>query len=612
MHIKNAACAVLVALVAMGLASIAHAQTQFGRIVVFGDSLSDGGAYTNIVKSLNVPGASQVARFKFTTNPGNVWVENLAARFGITLTPNALDGGSNYAEGGARVTLPNNSQPGFSQTAVSVQIDRFLAGGGTFGKNDVVTMWIGANDIFQGGPAAIPPAITALVTQLGRLQAAGAKNIILVSLPDIGTTPAFGFGAGGAANPGTQASLSFNSGLKQGLQRFGGNVLYIDAFTLYREVVANPAAYGIRNVNAVACLTPSSGQCTPATTVANGAEGYLFADSVHPTTAGHRILSDAVIATLLAPSQISMLPLSVQSSVRGQQLAYDNRLYPNGGHSVGKIELYGGTGYTPYKIDSSGQLNGFETRNTDGTIGADYQLSQTGGVGGVVSYTDGKTDFGNSTGSFKSKLISLGAYGRASHGPIYTFASGSYGWASLNQLHRDVQINTCVRTDPGSSTSGDAATFKAGGGYDLSFGSWAAGPIISLNYERIKLDGFSENGASSSTQLTFGSQTLSQLTGSAGAQARLANESAAVSPYVRVSYDYDLTYNPRTVSIQNQGAVNPFQGAAYLPDRQFFTLTGGVAARLARKINIAVHASGILGQSHANGFGLTAGVKTAF
>ncbi|HYR92179.1 MAG TPA: autotransporter domain-containing protein [Terriglobia bacterium] len=612
MHIKKVACAVSVALLAMGVASIAHAQTQFGRIVVFGDSLSDGGAYTNIVKALNVPGASQVARFKFTTNPGNVWVDNIAARFGLTLTPNAFDGGSNYAEGGARVTLPNNSQPGVSQSAVSVQIDRFLAAGGTFGKSDVVTMLVGANDIFQGGPAAISPAITALVTQLGRLQAAGANNIVLVSLPDIGTTPAFGFGAGGAANPGTQASASFNAGLKQGLQRFGGNILYIDAFALYREVVANPAAYGIGTVNAVACLTPSSGQCTPATTVPNGAETYLFADSVHPTTAGHRILSDAVIATLLAPSQISMLPLSVQSSVRGQQLAYDNRLYPGGGHPVGKLELYGGTGYTPYKIDSSGQLNGFDTRNADGTIGADYQLSQTGGVGAVLSYTDGRTDFGNSTGSFKSKLVSLGMYGRAGRGPVYTFASGSYGWTSLNELRRDVKINTAVRTEPGSSTSGGAATFKVGAGYDLSFGRWAAGPIGSLNYERIKLDGFSENGASSSTQLTFGAQTLSQLTGSLGAQARLANESAAVLPYVRASYDYDMTYNARSVSIQNQGSVNPFQGAAYLPDRRFFSLTGGAAARLAGKVNITVQASGILGQSHASGFGLTAGVKTAF
>src|SRR5207244_4863773 len=103
---------------------------------------------------------------------------------------------------------------------------------------------------------------------------------------------------------------------------------------------------------------------------------------------------------------------------------------------------------------------------------------------------------------------------------------------------------------------------KGGAGYDSKIGALAAGPIVSLNYEHIKLDGYAEKGMSS-TQLTFGSQTLSQLTGSAGLQARLANNSAAVLPYVRATYDYDLTHDARTLSIQNQGAASPYQGVAY-------------------------------------------------
>ena len=90
-------------------------------------------------------------------------MENIANRFGIPLTPNALDGGLNYAEGGARVTLPNPSAQGLSQNSVSVQIDRFLASGGSFRKNDIVTMLIGPNDLFQGGPTAAAPAATAVM-----------------------------------------------------------------------------------------------------------------------------------------------------------------------------------------------------------------------------------------------------------------------------------------------------------------------------------------------------------------------------------------------------------------------------------------------------------------
>jgi outer membrane lipase/esterase len=604
MKISRAAFGVLMVL---GFAFAAQGQTQFNKIVVFGDSLSDGGAYTNIIRSLNVAGASQVTRFKFTTNPGNVWVENIAQRFGLALTPNALDGGTNYAEGGARVTLPNPSQGGFFQTPVSVQIDRYLAAGGKFDRHGIVTMWVGANDVFQGGPAGITGAVQALVQQLTRLRQAGASDIVLVSLPDIGSTPAFGFGTGGAANPGTQSSLNFNTQLKSGLQQFGGNILFIDSFTLFRDVVANPSAYGIRTINGIACMTPSSGQCTPATTVPGGAETYLFADSLHPTTAGHRILSDAVIAQLLAPSQISLLPLSVQSSVRGQQLAYDDRLYPNGNHAPRTVQWYAGAEYVPYKLDSSGQLNGIDSANKAATIGADYQFSVNGAAGAALSYTRAKTDFGNNSGNFKTKLTSLGVYGRRPFGPFYTYISGSYGRFSLDNIRRNVAINTATRVETGD-TKGSAATLKLGTGYDFHLRGWIAGPMVALNYERIKVDGYAENGTSF-TQLTYGDQRLSQLTGSVGLQARLIEKPAALSPYVRLSYDYDLTHNDRTVAVTNQTGVQPFQGMAFLPVRESLSLTGGATVKVARNVGVNVNATGILSQSHVSGWGLSAGLK---
>jgi outer membrane lipase/esterase len=585
-----------------------QAQTQFNKIVVFGDSLSDGGAYTSLFRSLNLPGANQVQRFKFTTNPGNVWVENVAERLGLPLTPNALDGGTNYAEGGARVTLPNPSSGGVAQTAVSLQVDRYLSAGGTFDKHSIVTLLVGANDIFQGGAAGIPAAAQALAQQVSRLQQAGASNIVLVALPDIGSTPAFGYNMGGAANPGTQGAVSFNTELKRQLQQAGGrSILLIDMFGLYTEVLANPGAYGIQTVRGLACMVPSSGQCTPATTVANGAETYLFADGVHPTTAGHRILSDAAIAQLLAPSQISLLPLSVQSSMRSQQLAYDDRLYPNGGHAARTLQWFASAGYAPYKIDSSGQLNGVDAINRAITFGGDYQPSETWGFGAAVSHSRGTTDFGNDSGGFDTKLTSVGVYGRKSYERVYTFISGSYGRFSLDDIRRSFSVNTATRVESGE-TSGSAASAKVGAGYDLPSERFRFGPVIDLNYERVNVDGFAENGTSS-TQLTFGSQRLSQLTGSIGLQARAADNSARWLPYARVTYDYNLTHNDRTVSIAGPGSAVAFDGKAFVPARASFGLTAGITARIARNIAVNVNSAGILSQSHISGWGLTAGVK---
>ncbi len=74
---------------------------DYSQIFIFGDSLSDSGAY------VGNPDAGSGQRF--TTDPGPVWVENLGAEWGITVTANNPTNtntdanGNNYAQGGAQV-----------------------------------------------------------------------------------------------------------------------------------------------------------------------------------------------------------------------------------------------------------------------------------------------------------------------------------------------------------------------------------------------------------------------------------------------------------------------------------------------------------------------------
>jgi hypothetical protein len=90
--------------------------------------------------------------------------------------------------------------------------------------------------------------------------------------------------------------------------------------------------------------------------------------------------------------------------------------------------------------------------------------------------------------------------------------------------------------------------------------------------------------------LTYGSQRLSQLTGSIGLQARTTDTSTPWQPYGRVTYDYDLSHNERAVSIAGQTSVASFDGKAFLPARASFGLTGGVTARIARRVAVNVNA----------------------
>lgn len=57
-------------------------------VVSFGDSLSDVGTYAVATGSNGG---------KFTINPGLVWVENIASRYGLAITPNIVGYGTDAA-----------------------------------------------------------------------------------------------------------------------------------------------------------------------------------------------------------------------------------------------------------------------------------------------------------------------------------------------------------------------------------------------------------------------------------------------------------------------------------------------------------------------------------
>ena len=149
---RHLACAVALALAS----SAAFAQSAppvqasshaglFDNMVVFGDSLSDDG---NLSLALQLP---QIVRF--TTNPGQTGIENVADYFEMPMTP-ALAGGTDFAFGGAG--LVNNS-PGTpsSVPVLPAQLGMYLqATGGQADPNALYAVWGGANDIFYGATSA--------------------------------------------------------------------------------------------------------------------------------------------------------------------------------------------------------------------------------------------------------------------------------------------------------------------------------------------------------------------------------------------------------------------------------------------------------------------------
>ena len=304
-------------------------------IVSFGDSLSDVGTY-NPGASHRDPATRSATGQRFTTKPGEVWVEVVADALGLPVKPNQqvdfgplgqggriVDlGGNGYAQGGAHIETDAETAPApggipadgglQGETAISIktQIDRYLAAHKGFDGTELVLVQGGGNDFldaFQAlGEAEPEPAsdaddrmealvrakAAAMVTQLKRLSAAGAKRIVYVNLPDLGMLPFIR--STELEDLATDVSEGYNELVAGGLS--GTGVQVFDLAGLIDDAVDHPAAAGLTNYDA------SQGEvdallCTPATLVEPDADQhYLFADSMHPTTAGHRLWGEKVAA----------------------------------------------------------------------------------------------------------------------------------------------------------------------------------------------------------------------------------------------------------------------------------------------------------------------------
>jgi outer membrane lipase/esterase len=326
-------------------------RVHYGKLVSFGDSLSDVGSYA-------VSGIAAMGGGKFTVNGtgDDIWIEMLAAQLELS-APCAAQTGLNaveaavgfpavavenhegcyaYAQGGARVTNPIG--PGNVATASAAhpsgylgaltdpvvnQITRHLAlAGGTFASDDLVTVLAGGNDVFwnlrvlaatvaAGGDAssAAQAAVLAmanagdeLVVQVKtRLLANGAKRVVVVNVPDVSITP-MGLALDAATRQVVLTMVqAFNAKLNDGLAGLS-NVLVVDAFGVTQDQALHPAQYGLSNLTEQACdpdLTPFGAlACTSATLISGDVSHYLYADDVHPTPYGSLLLARFVSAQM--------------------------------------------------------------------------------------------------------------------------------------------------------------------------------------------------------------------------------------------------------------------------------------------------------------------------
>lgn len=345
------------------------ARVEYGKLVTFGDSLSDVGSY-NASLSDGTPGvvaALHGGRYTINTGEAVNWTELLATTLGVTALCPAQTGLNtyepalhfppvptvehvecfSYAQGGARVTNPvgpgninllalgdPTGALGQLTKPIVEQVNRHLTKvGGTFAADDLVTVMAGGNDLImndatykalvgmgmsdEAAEAQVKAYMEAAGTELAGyikdlIVAKGATRVVVVNLPDISNTPRYLNADADAGTPEddhvSQAMIqrlvvAFNAKLAEGLQNTQANVLQIDAYNVGHDQTAHPAQYGLTNVTEPACdlahmPLPTSLVCTVDSLVADATETWQYADEVHPSPYGYKLLAQLVTAEM--------------------------------------------------------------------------------------------------------------------------------------------------------------------------------------------------------------------------------------------------------------------------------------------------------------------------
>lgn len=293
------------AVAAVSLGFVSAADAAISRLLVFGDSLSDGGNVA-LATAGAIPGS---AYFNGRFSNGPLWVDGVAVALGApvpqpSFLPPQLGGpGSNFAVGGSRVNDPaiflGQAVPSFSSIVTG-----YLATNPTIAPDTLVTIWIGSNDLLNLSPTTSIPAMAGTVkTAMEGLAARGARQFVLLGVSPVGNTPAVAANGAFATASVNLAAQSYNGLLAQipaSIQATvpGSKVTFVDTYSAFNTLLANPAQFGIANTTDAA-LTLTGPVAAPNT--------YLWWDSVHPTARGHQFVAGLTLQAIPEPSSVALL-----------------------------------------------------------------------------------------------------------------------------------------------------------------------------------------------------------------------------------------------------------------------------------------------------------------
>lgn len=646
------------------------------RLFVVGDSLSDGGTYSQVVQAGAIQSGQTLPdiNYRFLNNAADgssqVYAEVIAEGLGIGLQPNIINGvvtlggtsgtqvlvpavetgGTNFAQGGARVTEGGNSTTDISQISSTAQVNRLLAQTPQFNSTDLVIYWVGANDVstnaelVQAGTQdttqavqAVGLAATQAVAEVQRLIDAGATNLVVVTVPDIGTsTP-----VGQESSPQGQALLSALSGTYNNILVNGvaGRATVVDAGAVINDVLNDAARYGFADLTRAqhlelansACLTPSSVQCIDGVTTRN--TGAIFADDRHPTALAHRVLGEMALSALTTIGQAGVMPVATISALRQQSVGLEQRMnlgafFINDDEGnrirrpIGSVEVYGGVEAGFYESDTQQVVPGFDASTQVVKAAADVMVTDNVMLGFGASVDHGQVEYEQGKGGFDSRLYVGGVFGVAQIVPgIYVNGFLGGGLIDVYDIDRTFQTtdlagNVVSRNSFDADTDGTYFIARSNVGAMLPLGGgFAVNPSVGFAFERVDIDGYQESargGAPGSLASRVGDLEYEGHRGTVALAGFFRPPSDPTWTFgLRASYEHDFNDDDVRVPFAAGNAPINVQ-VAPRPDDSYGLITATIAKELTHSTSFNLQATTNVAQNGVQGYTLGLVFKHSF
>ena len=493
----------------------------FTSTFFFGDSLSDTG---NLFALTGQP-PSPYFNGRFSNGP--VYSEQLVPGLQNAVTAAAsVRTNLNFAFAGATAV---GSTP--VPASIPVQLSMFQARGITPVATDLFVLLAGANDILNtiGNPAtqnftsvnaAADAASVSVTGTVKTLAAAGARNFLVINLPNIAQTPRFTTGSGApAASLADAGSLTYNASIRANLTAAGlpagTNVTLVNLQSFLNIIVRNPAAFGftVTNQSIVDILTAGG---TP-----GPADGYVFFDSIHPTTRTHAILTRALQEILNPEFVLGTAGAQGTAIVALADLTADtvdarlNQIRSGTNH-------HGADGFVSYTYQDGGRhfnsyQPGYDAKARAFTAGFDCEINPklTVGLAFSAETVNAKVKTNYGLGSFKISGESGTGYAQWKSGATFFEATASYGGQNVRDISRPTSLAT-FRTSGKASGNRYGASIRVG--HDFSSSALHVTPFVGVRYMRGSLGSYTESGVTG-LNFSYGDQDVQGLAGQVGATA---------------------------------------------------------------------------------------------